>query len=67
MKQNELNRAVPRMAGETIATIRRLGFLLESSSLSNEVDTPEDWEMRCIDWDDLEEEYFRERVYCEMV
>lgn len=67
MKQNDLNRAVARMTGETIATVRRLGFSLETSYASRDVDTREDWETRCIDWDDLEEKYFREGVYCETV
>lgn len=55
MKQNDLNRAVARMTGETISTIRRIGFLLETSSVSRAVNTWGDWESRCIDWDDLEE------------
>lgn len=67
MKQNELNRVVARMTGETIATIKRLGFSLETASLSNEVNMLEDWETRCIDWDDLNEQYFREGVYCETI
>lgn len=67
MKQNDLNRAVSRMTGETISTIKRIGFLLETSSVSRAVNTEEDWESRCIDWDDLEEKTLREGVYCETV
>jgi hypothetical protein len=67
MKQNDLNRAVARMTGETIATVRKLGFLLETSSVSRAVNTGEEWESRCIDWDDLEEKTLREGVYSETV
>ncbi len=28
MKQNDLNRAIARVTGETVATVKRLGFLL---------------------------------------
>ncbi len=67
MKQNDLNRAVSRMTGETIATVKKLSFLLETSSVSRADNTREDWESRCIDWDDLEEKTLREGVYCETV
>jgi hypothetical protein len=55
------------MTGETIATVRKLGFLLETSSVSRAVNTGEEWESRCIDWDDLEEKTLREGVYSETV
>ena len=45
MKQNEINRAVARVTGDTITTIRHLGFSLEE--LPEEVDE----DSRCLDWD----------------
>ncbi len=53
MNQCELNRAVARATGETVATVKRMGFLLA------EIDTPEqmpggpDSNIAIIDWDQL--------------
>ena len=53
MKQSELNRAVARATGETVSTIKRLGFLLADPSECLEPDSD-----KCgphvIDWDELE-------------
>ena len=48
MNQNEVNRAVARATGETISTIRNLGFSIEE--LPEEVDE----DSRCLDWDHFE-------------
>lgn len=48
MNQKELNRAVARRTGETVGTIRHLGFNLEAE--------PDefDHEACCLDWDEME-------------
>ena len=53
MKQAELNRAVARATGETVTTIKRLGFLL-----ADPVDGfyAEEDDAQVIDWDELEGE-----------
>ena len=51
MKQSDLNREVARATGETVSTIKRLGFLLDdprSESLSAD-DGP-----LVIDWDEFD-------------
>lgn len=52
MTQNDLNRQVARATGETISTIKHLGFLLDEpppSSMSTDPDSPQ-----IIDWDALD-------------
>ncbi len=52
MKQADLNRAVAHATGETVATIKRLGFLIAEP---DEVLNPdsEDLGPYIIDWDEL--------------
>lgn len=53
MNQFELNRAVARATGETVSTVKRLGFLLA------DIDAPDQWldrpaaNIQVIDWDQL--------------
>ena len=53
MKQAELNRAVAHATGESLSTIKRLGFLLAPEV---EACDPEDGELGpyVIDWDEVE-------------
>ena len=53
MKQADLNRAVARASGETVSTIRRLGFLLAEPADSLDPDA-DDAGPYVIDWDELE-------------
>ena len=53
MKQADLNRAVARATGETVETIKRLGFLLASPEETLDPDSP-DLGPRVLDWDALE-------------
>ena len=53
MKQADLNRAVARATGETIATIERLGFLLDEPTDGFDPDAPE-LGPYVLDWDQLE-------------
>ncbi len=52
MKQSDLNRAVARATGESVSTIKRLGFLLADPSepLQADADQLGPW---IIDWDEL--------------
>lgn len=53
MHQSDLNRAVAEATGETVTTIKRLGFLLADPDL--ELDPhDEDLGPYVIDWDELE-------------
>jgi len=53
MHQNDLNRAVAEATGETVSTIKRLGFLLaEPDELTNP--ECEDHGPFVIDWDELD-------------
>jgi hypothetical protein len=51
--QSDLNRAVSRATGESVATVKRLGFLIEPPSFP--VDDPEDEALgpHVLDWDVL--------------
>lgn len=53
MNQADLNRAVAQVTGESISTIKRLGFLLAEPSdcLDREAD---EQSPHVIDWDELE-------------
>jgi len=53
MKQADLNRAVARATGETVSTIKRLGFLLAESGDSLDPESDEHGPY-VIDWDELE-------------
>lgn len=53
MNQSELNRAVARATGETVSTIKRLGFLLADIADDAGLDVASD-DPQVIDWDELE-------------
>ena len=53
MKQSELNRQVAKQTGESIATIKRLGFVLDEPIAPGE-DVERDLGPLVIDWDALE-------------
>ena len=53
MKQSDLNRAVALATGETIATVKRLGFLLAEPHESVDPDSEMSGPL-VIDWDDLD-------------
>jgi len=55
MKQNEINRAVARATGDTITTIRHLGFSLEE--LPDEIDE----DSCCLDWDQFDTQSHQQR------
>ena len=61
MKQADIDRAVARATGETVSTIKRLGFLLADSNGSLGPD-PDEQGPFIIDWDDLESQRFEERT-----
>ena len=53
MRQADLNRAVARATGESLATIQRLGFLLADHEVELEADAEEHGPY-VIDWDAAE-------------
>jgi hypothetical protein len=54
MRQSELNRQVAEATGETVSTIKRLGFLIaDPTEPIHDPDSPE-LGGRVIDWDDFE-------------
>ena len=53
MKQNDLNRAVAQATGETVSTIKRLGFLLSEPDDHRDPES-EEFGPYVIDWDELE-------------
>ena len=53
MNQSELNRQVAKQTGESVATIKRLGFILDEPMAPGE-DFEQDLGPRVIDWDALE-------------
>jgi len=50
MQQNDLNRAVSRATGETVTTVKQLGFVLDDPG--ERLDEP----AHTIDWDDLDKQ-----------
>ncbi len=62
MHQSDLNRAVSRATGETVATIKRLGFLIADPDLDLDPHD-EDLGPYVIDWDELETAREREDVF----
>ena len=54
MRQADLDRAVARATGESVATIRRLGFLLDDPSANRDEPDAEVYDAVVIDWDVLE-------------
>ncbi|TWT38937.1 hypothetical protein [Blastopirellula retiformator] len=61
MHQSDLNRAVSRATGETVSTIKRLGFLIADPDLALDPHD-EDLGPYMIDWDELEAAREREEV-----
>ena len=53
MKQSDLNRAVALATGETIATVKRLGFLLAEPQETVDPDSDTSGPL-VIDWDELD-------------
>ena len=60
MKQADLDRAVARATGETVSTIKRLGFLLADPADNLDPDSDEHGPY-VIDWDELESQRHNER------
>ena len=54
MNQSELNRAVARATGETVSTIKRLGFLLADVDSQAEADESDEVGPHILDWDEIE-------------
>jgi hypothetical protein len=54
VKQAELNRAVARATGESIATVKRLGFLIDDPSAGSDHYDPTDPGPAVVDWDELQ-------------
>lgn len=54
MNQNDLNRAVARATGETVSTIKRIGFLIADPSRPIADPDTHDLGGRVIDWDDFD-------------
>ena len=52
MRQADLDRAVARATGETVATVKRLGFLLADPAENPDPEFDE-LDPLVIDWDDL--------------
>ena len=61
MKQADLDRAVARATGETVTTIKRLGFLLADPTDSLDPDS-EELGPHVIDWDELELQRYEQRL-----
>ena len=56
MTQNELNREVARATGETVTTVKRLGFILDDPSSRPQDADFADLGPHVIDWDDFDVE-----------
>ena len=54
MRQNQLNREVARATGETVSTIKRLGFLLDDPASDPQDATSGDLGPQTIDWDEFD-------------
>ena len=61
MKHAELDRAVARVTGETVSTIKRLGFLLADPGDNLDPDSDEHGPY-VIDWDELEAQRFADNA-----
>ena len=61
MKQADLDRAVARATGETVSTIKRLGFLLADPADCLDPDS-EQLGPHVIDWDELELQRYEQRL-----
>ena len=53
MTQSELNRAVSRATGETVTTIRELGFELADPAVVRHDPEPCDLDVQVVDFDQL--------------
>ena len=54
MKQADLNRAVARATGESIATVKRLGFLIDDPDAGSDHLDPLDPGPAVVDWDEVQ-------------
>lgn len=54
MRQNQLNREVARATGETVSTIKHLGFLLDEPAPDSQDISSGDLGPRTIDWDEFD-------------
>ena len=54
MKQTELNRAVARATGESIATVKRLGFLIDDPNAGSDHFDPTNQGPTIVDWDEVQ-------------
>ncbi len=61
MKQADLDRAVARATGESVSTIKRLGFLLAEPNEDYDPDSDE-LGPYVIDWDELERQRYEENT-----
>jgi len=62
MKQSELDRAVAHATGETVSTIKQLGFLLADPIDIDDLEADEVGPS-VIDWDDLEAQRNHDSTY----
>jgi hypothetical protein len=54
MRQNQLNREVARATGETVSTVKRLGFLLDEPVSYRQDASSGDLGPQTIDWDEFD-------------
>ena len=54
MKQNDLNRSLSRVTGESVRTIKRLGFTLFDPGANDAEPDTIDLPPQVVDWDRLE-------------
>lgn len=54
MNQSDLNRAVAHATGETVSTIKRLGFVLADFDDRAEADDSDELGPHVLDWDEIE-------------
>ena len=54
MRQADIDRAVARATGESVATIKRLGFLLDDAAAEYDELDAEVCDAMAIDWDALQ-------------
>ncbi|QDU94477.1 hypothetical protein [Lignipirellula cremea] len=62
MKQSDLNRAVALATGETISTIKRLGFLLADPDDGDDA-LFDDQGPEVLDWDALDRQRFDRNIW----
>ena len=54
MKHVDLHRAVARAAGESVATVKRIGFLIDDPEVKADDAEPPDLGPCVLDWDQVE-------------